>query len=161
MLEDEDPTLFSRVNHWLYSGCHIFRKEEETWKSITWDHLIGVYLLSVKYGMARLHNTCITATIHKTKKGGIFPNQANFNKLWRLDVRAEPLRKLFVKLFASRCDLKSAVLNNRTYNQTFLNWLVIELYEMKEKGVTSTDFSSSTVKREYHVHGSDNPIAID
>ena len=159
LLVDKNADTVARVNHWFYSGKML--KPDESWADVKWEHLISVYLFSVEMRIARLHNKCIDAAIVKTKDGGLFPSQTTINALYRLDAQTWPLRKLFIKLFAVRCDLRSAMLQNSSYHQSFLNWLIIELYQMQEDDVRGKDVNVWKTREEYYVHGSDNPISVD
>lgn len=159
ILPDENAGVFARISTWLYS--HRFRAPEEPWPSITWQHIINVYTFAVDKGMTMLHNACIDATILKVKDGGLFPGQDTINQLWKTGKHTIPLRRLFIKLFAIHCELKTAILSNGHYNQTFLNWLVIELYEMQQKGMKPGAVNLYAHKKDYYVYGSDNPIPVD
>ena len=159
LLTEENSEVFARVNSWLYSGKLL--TPSENWKDIPWNHLIAVYLFSVERGITRLHNKCIDAAIQKTKDGGLFPSQMTVNALYDLDFRAAPLRKLIVKLFAVRCDLRSAILSNSNYHQTFLNSLVIELYDMQKEDIKCEEVNVWASRGTYYTYGSENPICVD
>jgi len=157
-LPDINPETFARVNSWIYSQK--FRTQDEAWKHIEWQHLINVYIFAVQTGMAILHNTCIDATILKVQDGALYPGQGTINALWNTSINVTPLRKLFVKLFATHCDLKSAILSNPAYNLTFLNQLVIEMFEMLSIGIKPDEVDIWRTRKQYWMHGSENPIAI-
>lgn len=157
-LPDIHPETFARVNSWIYSQH--FRIQGETWKDIEWQHLINVYLFAVQTGTAILHNTCMDATILKVQDGALFPGQGTINALWNTSINVTPLRKLFVRLFAAHCDLKSAILSNPAYHPTFLNQLVIEMYDMLSNGIKPDEVNIWKMRKQYRMHGPGNPIAI-
>lgn len=159
LLTNESPEIFARFNIFLYSGR--FLNREEHLADMAWEHVVNVYLFSVRKGITQLHNKCIDAAIIKTNKGGLFPSQDTINSLYNLvDAPASPLRRLMIKLFARRCDLKSAILGNSNYHQTFLNGLVVELYETA-KGVKAEDLDIWMTRREYYATDFSNPIALE
>ena len=158
-LPSEDVTTFSRVNSWFFTQR--FRYPDEEWSKITWRHLIDVYLFAVHKNIPTLQNICINSTILKVKDGCLFPGQDTINSLWRTGPGTIRLRRLFIKLFASHCELKKAILNNNSFNQTFLNWIVIELYEMQKKGIKPEDVNLFSTRKDYHVFGAENPIPLD
>lgn len=159
ILPKVEPEIFVRVNTWFYSSKLLTAGEDL--RNLTWDHLIGVYLFSVRKQIARLHNECIDTTISKTAEGGSFPNQDTVNALYKVDIQAPQLRKLLIKLFAVRCDLKHTILSNRAYHPTFMNWVVIELYELQREGVKAKNVDMWEMREDYYAYGHDNPIAVE
>lgn len=157
-LPDDDPETFSRVNSWFYTQD--FRVQDEAWEDVSWQHLINVYTFAVQKGIAELHNDCIDSTILKVQDGGLFPGQSTINALWKPGVNVTNLRMLFVKLFAVHCNLKSAIRSNGAYHQTFLNQLIIELYEMQSKGIIPQEVDVLMTRTDYWMHGPENPIAV-
>ena len=158
-LPEEDSKTFARVNNWFFTQQ--FRTPGERWEDVSWQHLIQVYLFSVDKEITCLHNTCINATILKVKAGALFPGQDSINFLWRAGPRSTPLQRLFVRLFAHRCDLKSAIRSNVAFNQQFLNLLVIEQFEMQRRGVKGEDVDFFAQRKEYFVTSITNPIPLD
>ena len=158
-LMHEDPDIFARFTSWLYRSE--FLSPDETKDDVSWAHLIGVYLFAVSKGIPQLQNACIDLTIRKTKDGGMFPDEDIVNSLYRVDVKAGLLRNLLVVLFATCCELKSTILHNRGYHHTFLNWLVIELYEMRKKKSGTKGQDVWRMRAKYYAPDPENPIAVD
>jgi len=159
LLPQEDSTVFSRVNWWLYNKA--FRNPDETWKDIDWQHLLDVYIFSVNKGIAMLHNTCTDAAICKVKHGALFPGQDTINALWNSGDNAGQLRKLFLVLFSTQWDLEKAILANTSYNQWFLNQLVVVFHKTRTEECKTTISAIWKTKTEYWIYGPDNPIAVD
>ncbi|KAL6716155.1 hypothetical protein ACLMJK_005721 [Lecanora helva] len=157
-LADQNPTVFARVHQWLYSGKFLSQGEE--WKAIPWPHLISVYLFATEYGISRLHNKVIDGSIQKVLTGGLFPSQGTMTALYRLDDKVTPLRKVLVKLFAEKCDLRSAIASNGSYPTRFLNGLVVEMYDM-QKREAEEDVDVWGTRKGWYVFGEENPICVD
>ena len=158
-LSNENPETFARINNFLYTRR--FLNDKESILDVAWDHLIDVYHFSIRNSMTQLHNKCIDMAIMKAKNGGLFPSQATINALYGIELLASQLRKLLIKLFASRCNLKSAFSRNPNYHQAFVNSLVIELYEMAKDGTEPESLDLWTTRREYYATDSENPIVVD
>jgi len=133
----------------------------ETSKDLLWNVIVDTYVFAVRRGIPRLQNSCIDVAIEKVEAGGWLPGQGVVNALWKVTGAVWPLRRLFLQLFAVRCDLKTAFANNQGYCQRFLHDLTIILYEMKRDGKNDNGVDFWKARRMWHVNREDTPVAID
>lgn len=160
ILAADDDAVFARVHTWLYSNQ--FFTPNDTYTSVSWRHVIDVYIFAVKKNIHRLQNSCVNAVILKQRRGSLFPGQENIDRLWKSEASGlTSLRRLFIDLFVASCDLKKVIYGNAGFHPSFLSGLVIKFYELKRDGTTKDKVDFWKKKNEYYVHGSDNPIPLD
>ena len=158
-LRNEDPVIFKRLNDWLYTGR--VTTTGEKCKDLSWSLLIDIYIFGERRNIPAFQNTCVNTVIQKCNDGAPFPGQATVNTLWNNQGDVWPLQRLILHLFAAKCDLKAALMKNSGYPQRFLHDLVIILYESKVKPETDVGDDFWAIRKNYHVHKSENPITID
>ena len=158
-LPNEDVSVFTRFNRWLYSSEVTL--EEETIKDLTWADLISIYLFATKMKVTRLQNKCIDTTIAKlTTDNNVLPNAENMNRLWKQDTNAAPLRQLFLQLYARKGDLANMMAQPGNFHAGFMKGLVAELYTIKEgKGEREVRFWKK--RKSYYVNDEENPLVVD
>lgn len=160
ILATDDDTVFARVSTWLYSNQ--FFTTNDSYTTVSWRHVIDVYIFAVKKQIHRLQNSCVNAVILKQKRGSLFAGQDNINHLWKNEGPGlTPLRRLFVDMFVASCGLKTAIHGNTGFHPSFLRGLIIKFYELKRDGTTKEKLEFWRKKKDYYVHGSDNPIPLD
>ncbi|KAG8525299.1 uncharacterized protein KY384_008943 [Bacidia gigantensis] len=155
-MPNEDVEMFTRVNHWYYANELVF--EEKLFSTLTWPMLVSIYAFAVKYKVLKLQNKCIDTTIMKHKADKFLPNADTMTKLWRTDVGAAPLRRLFFALYATDCDLSSLPGN---FSAAFLKGLIAELYRMKVDKVEHESFKFWKMRHTFYVSDASNPLIID
>ena len=163
-LPSEDVAIFKRFNDWLYTDKMITKSE--TPKDLPWTAIVDTYVFAVRRGIPRLQNSCIDISIQKIDEGGLFPNQVVINNLWKTHGAVWNLRKLFLQLFAVKCNLKNALAGNQGYCQRFLHDLNILQFniiqfELKKGGKRGGEVDIWKGRTKYHVYKEENPIAID
>ena len=67
----------------------------------------------------------------RNEEGGLFPDQADVNTLWRASGQVPRLKRLLLDMVAAGCSLKNALAANKVYHPEFLQGLVQTLYDMK------------------------------
>lgn len=159
VLKDEDPDIFRRFNTWLYSEKII--SESETYKNLPWGVVIEVYSFAERIGIRRLQNNCVDAVIRKRRDGGLFRAQGDVNTLWKRPGNLFRLRRLLLDLFATGCNLTSAMANNGSYHPQFLQGLVQTMFEMKAQGRIYDQVDFWKKRRIYYVDDNENPILLD
>ena len=60
-LEDDDPEMFCLFNVWLYTGKSV--DEDESWETISWEHLCQSYASVEKRLIPSYQNTSVDAVI--------------------------------------------------------------------------------------------------
>ncbi|KAL9100810.1 MAG: hypothetical protein Q9163_003858 [Psora crenata] len=144
LLPNEDVSVFTRFNRWLYSKE--LTLEGETLADLSWADLISLYLFATKMKVTHLQNKCIDSTILKyfghhrhhpphhspASCPPFLPNADTMNRLWRQDTNAAPLRQLFLHLYAREADLATAMALPGSFHAGFMKGLVTELYAIKE-----------------------------
>ena len=158
-MEDEQPDAFRRFVSWLYSKTIIL--ESEVYKDVPWDVIIDVYSFAARSSIRGLQNTCVDTIIKKRRNGGLFPGQADLNKLWKLTGNVFRLRRLLLDLFATECNLAHAIAENGSYHPKFLQGLALTMYNMKREGTIYEEVDFWHKRQNYYVDDSDNPIVLD
>ena len=159
VMKDEHPDVFRRFVSWLYSQTIIL--ESEVYKDLPWDVIIDVYSFAARSSIRGLQNTCVDTIIKKRRNGGLFPGQADLNKLWKLTGSIFRLRRLLLDLFATQCNLANAIANNGSYHLKFLQGLVLTMYRMKLEKTIYEEVDFWQKRQDYYVVDSDNPIVLD
>ena len=159
IMEDEHPDVFSRFVSWLYSETIIL--ESEAYKDLPWDVIIDVYSFAARSSIRGLQNTCVDSIIKKRQNGGLFPGQGDLNKLWKLAGNVFRLRRLMLDLFATQCNLTSAIANNGSYHPKFLQGLVLTMYNMRQEETIYKKVDFWQKRQNYYVDDGDNPIVLD
>ena len=163
LLPNEDVSVFTRVNRWLFTES--FLLEGETIQDLTWTDLISIYLFATKMKITRLQNRCIDVTILKSSTpSSVFPNVDNMNRLWRLDTNASQLRRLFIELYASKADLNKAMALPGNFHPGFMKGLVLELYALnsaKKEGKAYKVIKFWKKREGYYVSDETNPVVVE
>ena len=158
-IKDEHPDVFRRFVSWLYEQKIIL--ESEAYKDLPWDIIIDLYSFAARNSIPGLQNTCVDTVIKKREHGGLFPAQADLNKLWKLTGNVFRLRRLLLDLFAAQCNLPRAIAGNWSYHREFLRDLVITMYNMRKEETVYEEMDFWQKRQRYHVGDSDNPIVLD
>ena len=159
IIEDEHPDVFRRFVSWLYVQTIIL--ESEVYKDLPWGVIIDVYSFAACNSIRGLQNTCVDTIIKKRQDGGLFPGQADLNKLWKLTGNVFWLRRLLLDLFATQCNLAHAVAKNGSYHAKFLQDLVMTMYNMRRERTEYEEVDFWQKRQNYYVADSDNPIVLD
>ena len=159
VMQDEHPDVFRRFVSWLYEQTIIL--ESEVYKDLPWDVIIEVYSFAARNSIRALQNTCVDTIIKKRENGGLFPGQADLNKLWKLTGNVFRLRRLLLDLFATQCNLAHAIAINGSYHPKFLQGLVLTMYNMGQERKTYKEVDFWQKRQNYYVADSDHPIVLD
>ncbi|KAM0796893.1 hypothetical protein BDR22DRAFT_892826 [Usnea florida] len=159
ILEDEHPDVFRRFVSWLYDQSIVLGSE--AYKDVPWGVIIDLYSFADRNSIRGLQNTCVDTIIKKRLKGGLFPAQADLNRLWKLTGDVFRLRRLLLDLFAAQCNLASAIAVNGSYHPKFLQGLVLTMYNLKTEGTIYKEVDFWQKRQDYYVDDRDNPIVLD
>ena len=159
ILKDEDPRVIRRFCDWLYTGEIISGRE--TNKDLPWSEIIAVYSFGHRKGSPRLQNHCVDTVIRKRQEEGLFPSQADVNTLWKASGPFFRFRRLLLDMFATECNLRSAIAHNGSYHAKFLQGLVQTLFELKQKGTIYDEIDFWKRRQIYYVEDDENPLLLD
>lgn len=169
ILADEDPTIFTRFNEWLYTGAILLGKIE-TERDIPYPVLVKLYIFAEKRGVVRLQNRVTDFIIRKNKISQSFPNSC-IRFAWTNTADSSPLHRLLVDLYVRQANFAEIMDNKKSrnfFNKDILTAFVLAFHRLRDErsarsrhnlcDISAIDHQDYFRQRcEYHVHNKDHP----